>query len=77
MKVIDIRTGAERAPEPDDEETSGSRSVKIILTETERQTLLKACERYRHSIPTYIQSKQAELHVVDAIIEKLSKPGLR
>jgi hypothetical protein len=74
MKVIDIKTGAVRAPEPDDGEASGSRSVKVILTEAERQTLLKACERYRHSIPTYIQSKQPELHLVNAIIEKLSEP---
>ena len=72
MKVIDIRTGEARAPAPDDGENSGSPTVKIVLTETERQTLLKACEKYRHTIPTYIQSKQEELRIVKTIIEKLS-----
>ena len=72
MKVFDIRTGAMRALTDEEGDTSSSRTVQVVLTETERQILLKACEKYRHSIPAYIQSKQAERQIVEAIIEKLS-----
>jgi hypothetical protein len=33
--------------------------------------LLKACRKYRGSIPVYLQSVQAELVLVDEIIRKL------
>jgi len=47
-------------------------SVRINLTLTEREILLKACHKYRYSIPAYIQSRKAEMEALDAIIEKLS-----
>jgi hypothetical protein len=71
MKVIDIRT-REAQPSELDEEGLDSQSLKVLLTETEKQVLLKACERYRHSIPSYLQSSQAELRIVERIIERLS-----
>ena len=42
------------------------------LTPDELAVLLKACERYRTSLPIYLQSAQPELSVVDALIRKLS-----
>jgi hypothetical protein len=46
--------------------------VRIILTQVERELLLKACLKFRYTIPAYIRSKQAEVDVLDAIVGKLS-----
>ncbi len=72
MKAIDIRTSGARASASKKGETSSPRSLKIILTEAEREVLLKACKKYRYTIPGYISSKQQEIRLVDAIIDKLS-----
>jgi len=48
------------------------RSVKIVLTQAEKELLLKACVKYRYTIPAYIQSAQPEVDRLDAIIDKLS-----
>ncbi len=47
-------------------------AVRIILTQVEKELLLKACVKYRYTIPTYIKSKQPEVDALDAIIGKLS-----
>jgi hypothetical protein len=59
------------SPSKKDKETD-SRSVRIILTQVERELLLKACLKFRYTIPAYIRSKQAEVDVLDAIVGKLS-----
>jgi hypothetical protein len=69
MKAIDIRS---RKTASKKEETSNPRSLQLALTEDEREILLKACKRYRQTIPAYLKSKQPEIRLVDAIIEKLS-----
>jgi ABC-type oligopeptide transport system substrate-binding subunit len=49
-----------------------SQTVRITLTQAERELLLKACMKYRYTIPAYFQSRQAELETLNAIINKLS-----
>lgn len=53
-------------------ETTAARPVRIMLTQAERQLVLKACMKYRYTIPAYIKSKQPEVDALNAIIEKLS-----
>jgi len=72
MKAIDTRTSGARASASKKGEASSPRSLQVILTEAEREVLLKACKKYRYTIPGYIRSKQLEIRVVDAIIHKLS-----
>jgi len=49
-----------------------SESVRVILTQGERELLLKACDKYRYTIPTYLKSRQPEIDMLEAIIGKLS-----
>jgi hypothetical protein len=49
-----------------------SKTLRITLTQVERELLLKACMKYRYSIPAYFQSKQAEVETLNVIIDKLS-----
>jgi hypothetical protein len=46
--------------------------VRIVLSQAERELLLKACIKYRYMIPAYIQSRQAEVEALNAIVDKLS-----
>lgn len=69
MNAIDIRSRKKASKK---EETPSPRSLQLALTKDEREILLKACKKYRHTIPTYLKSKQQEIRLVDAIIEKLS-----
>jgi len=46
--------------------------MQVVLTEAEKELLLKACKKYRYTIPAYLESRQAELQVMDALINKLS-----
>ena len=54
------------------QKATSHKSVKIILTQAERDILLKACMKYRYTIPAYIQSTQPEVDRLNAIIDKLS-----
>lgn len=45
---------------------------RLDLNPTAREILLKACRMYRARIPIYLQSKQAEIQIVDNIIQKLT-----
>ena len=49
-----------------------SQTVRIALTQAERELLLKACMKYRYTIPAYLQSRQAEVETLNAIVNKLS-----
>ena len=48
------------------------KTKRIDLDEAELRLLLKACKRYRYSVPAYLQSGRLELRLVDAVIRKLS-----
>ena len=54
-----------------DRETD-QQSVRISLTQFERELLLKACMKYRYTIPVYFQSRQPEVDALNAIVGKLS-----
>ena len=54
-----------------DRETD-SQSMRIVLTQAEKELLLKACTKYRYTIPAYLQSRQAEVDTLNAIVSKLS-----
>jgi len=47
-------------------------SERLTVTPFEREILLKACEKYRYTIPAYIQSRQSEADALEALIKKLS-----
>jgi hypothetical protein len=49
-----------------------SQTVRITLTQAERELLHKACMKYRYTIPAYLQSRQAEAETLNAVIKKLS-----
>jgi hypothetical protein len=54
-------------------EEQGERKARRIDLEAEELTvLLKACAKYRSSLPIYLQSGQPELRLIEAIIRKLS-----
>lgn len=44
----------------------------VRLTEAEKEIIVTACKAYRQKIPTYLISKQNELTLIDAVLEKLS-----
>ncbi len=54
----------------DKELDSGSQG--IILTQAEKELIVKACLKYRYTIPAYIKSRQPEVDSLDAIIDKLA-----
>ena len=57
--------------ERSDEE--GKTEARRIELEAEEVTVLrKACAKYRSSLPTYLQSGQPELRLIEAILRKLS-----
>ena len=62
------------SPSENDKKVSetDSQAVRITLTQAERELLLKACMKYRYKIPAYIQSRQAEVKTLNAIVRKLS-----
>jgi hypothetical protein len=69
MNAIDIRSRKKASKK---EETISPISLQLSLTKNEREILLKACQKYRHTIPAYLKSRQPEIRLIDAIIEKLS-----
>jgi hypothetical protein len=44
-----------------------------VFEATEVALLLKACRKYRGSLPVYLQSVQAEVALVDQIVSKLER----
>ena len=44
----------------------------VELTPDEIRLLLKACERRRAALPSYLQASQPEIRAIDALIRKLT-----
>jgi hypothetical protein len=62
----------ERAREEAEEEKS-EKPPKLgpaNFTSLEREAIVRCCEDYRNRLPTYLQSVQREVRVIDAVIEK-------
>ena len=75
MKATAIRTSGAGASIAKKGKNPSHRSLQVALTEAEREVLLKACKKYRYTIPGYIKSKQPEIRIIDAIMHKLSQPN--
>ena len=60
------------APQSKRQKAASNGSMRIILTQAEREILLKACVKYRYTIPAYFQSTQPEVDRLNALIDKLS-----
>jgi len=54
------------------EEEGEPKTRRIDLEAAELTVLLKACAKYRSSLPIYLQSGQPELRLIEGIIRKLS-----
>jgi hypothetical protein len=72
MNAISNKPRRSKASISGKDNARSSKSVRIILTQVERELLLKACIKYRYAIPAYIQSRQPEVDMLEAIIGKLS-----
>lgn len=49
----------------------GPGSVSLKITQAEKELLLKACIKYRYTIPAYLQSKRLEADALESVIKKL------
>jgi len=49
----------------------GPASVSLKITQVEKELLLKACIKYRYTIPAYLKSKQLEADALESVIKKL------
>ena len=72
MRVIGNKARKDGVSRPHKEKRKDSRAVQITLTQVEREILLKACQKYRYTIPAYIKSRQAEMDTLDALLGKLA-----
>jgi len=63
--------GSRNGSRPDPRSKNG-RPRKVELSADELRTLLVACEMYRHSVPSYLASRQAELRLLRTVMRKLS-----
>lgn len=70
MGVIEIKSpGSDQSAAKDDRKNA---SVLLLeLNADEARILLLACQRYRATIPSYIQAKKDEVNIMDRIIQKL------
>jgi len=72
MRVIGNKARKAEVSRSNKDKKTDSRAVRITLTQVEREILLKACQKYRYTIPAYIRSRQAEIDTLDALLGKLS-----
>jgi hypothetical protein len=72
MNVTGNKSRRSKASRSEKEKAKNSKFVRIVLTQGERELLLKACNKYRYTIPAYIQSREPEIDMLEAIIGKLS-----
>ena len=72
MKSVTANTPKTSKSVPKRRTNSRVRPTGVDLSVTEKEILLKACKKYRYSIPNYLESRQLEITIIDAIMEKLS-----
>jgi hypothetical protein len=70
MKATDKNSRGAKAPASEKNPPAGK--VRFDLTEIERELIIKACTKYKYTLPAYLQSKQPEIEALEAIIEKLA-----
>ena len=71
LGVLAISVSDSNNLKPVDFQADKAKSWHLDLDGAEREILLKACKLYRARIPSYLQSRQTEVQMVDNIIEKL------
>ncbi len=72
MRMIGNKVRKAGVSRSNKDKKTDSRTVRITLTQVEREVLLKACQKYRYTIPAYIRSRQAEIDTLDAILGKIA-----
>jgi hypothetical protein len=56
-----------------DDRSSGPEPGRVSgLSEEERELLLRALQRYRAAIPSYLKSREEERALLDSLVRKLS-----
>ena len=65
------RNGSARLSANAEAEAQPSGGCRVDLKSEEVELVLKACEKYRWTLPSYLQSVQHELELVDEVLEKL------
>jgi hypothetical protein len=51
-----------------------SPSVRLVLSHQEAALLRKAAQRYRATLPSYLQSSREELALLEELLQKLGTP---
>jgi hypothetical protein len=66
-----VRTEAEPRPTEAERRLAAARATRTVdFSAAEREAILRCCLDYRNRMPTYLQSAQRELKVIDSVIEK-------
>ena len=69
-----LTLSSQPSPEQSGEEEAleGFEEPPVYLNERERGLILRACMRFRGSIPIYLQSGKVDAQLLDSAIRKLS-----
>jgi hypothetical protein len=62
--------GAIRAMEKKTPPKTEGKAREIDFSEAEREAIARCCLDYRNRMPTYLQSVQRELKIIDSVIKK-------
>ena len=65
IKSIDVNKSGDAMKKSD--------KISIELTDEEAKILIRACRKYRSTIPSYIMSKKDEINTLDELVQKLTK----
>jgi hypothetical protein len=68
VEAADPGAGNRTESRPQPAEPRSPRSLDFSAAE--REAILRCCLEYRNRMPTYLQSAQRELKVIDSVIEK-------
>ncbi len=52
---------------------NGSTAIQLELTPEELEVVLKACRKYRQTIPIYLESRKGEVRDIDSVLRQLVK----
>ena len=51
--------------------SSNEAVIEVVLTPAEVEVVIRACRKYRQTIPVYIESRREEAQVIDSVLKKL------
>jgi len=64
---------SESTPRDEEGERHSSSARRVDLDPSELALLLRACRKYRASLPSYLRSAQPELALADELMKKLKR----